>query len=171
MEDEMSGRIPARPAKLCAALLASTAVMATAAATAGAIPTGGAGPSLRAAALSSSARAGAGRVPGIPFTAEYDAESYYGPVACKGKHETSASKGYPGTATEGGRDVERCKSTTGLPLVGLTPGETVTLGEGWFPGSSGWNSDYDGQGATEIAYTVSANGKSFKLVAYYPFAG
>ncbi|HYM54227.1 MAG TPA: hypothetical protein VES97_02610, partial [Solirubrobacteraceae bacterium] len=105
----------------------------------------------------------------IPFETEYNAEGYYGAVKCKGKHQTNERKGYPGNETEGGRDVERCKSTTGKPLVGLTPGETVTLG-GWFPGSSGWASDYNGQAASGIEYTVSGAGKSFRLVAYYPFA-
>ncbi|MGO9319547.1 MAG: hypothetical protein ACLQBY_01910 [Solirubrobacteraceae bacterium] len=145
--------------------------MAVVAGTASARPAADGSLSLKAAGSS-----GAGslsrsvRVPTIAFTAEYDAEGYYGAVKCKGKHETNAGLGYPGTPTEGGRDVERCKSTTGKRLVGLAPGETVSPG-GWFPGSSGWDSDYDSQAATSIEYTVSGNGKSFKLVAYYPFAG
>jgi hypothetical protein len=165
MENEMSGRIPARAAVLAAALLASTAGVAVMAATASAIPTAGTSPSLRADALALTPRLN------VPFTAEYDAEAYYGAVKCKGKHEADEKAGYPGVGTEGGRDVEHCKSTTGKPLVGLTPGEEVQLGKGWFPGSSGWDSDYDGQAASEIEYTVSMNGKSFKMVAYYPFAG
>jgi len=166
----MSGRIPARAVNLAVALLASTAAVAVMAATASAIPTAGASPALKASgsgelrvlALSPSLK--------TPFEVEYDAEAYYGAVKCKGKHETN-EKHYPGTETEGGRDVEHCKSTTGKPLVGLTPGERVELGTGWFPGSSGWDSDWDGQAASEIEYTVSATGKSFKLLAYYPFPG
>ena len=105
------------------------------------------------------------------FEVEYNAEGYYGPVKCRGHHQTNAKLGYPGNATEGGRDVETCKSTTGLPLIGLAPLETVALGTGWFPNSSGWASDYDGQGASAIEYKVNATAKSFKLKAYYPFAG
>lgn len=167
----MSGRIPARAAKLAVALIASTAGVALMAATASAVPTTGASPSLKLGGSSDVRALVLNPRLAIPFTAEYDAEAYYGAVACKGRHQANEKKDYPGTATEGGRDVERCKSTTGKPLVGLTPGETVELGKGWFPGSSGWDSDYDSQAASEIEYTVSSTGKSFKLVAYYPFAG
>jgi hypothetical protein len=169
MENEMSGRIPTRAAMLAVALLASTAVTAEMAATASAIPTAGASPSLKANGLSELSAHPLYPSLKIAFETEYDAEGYYGAVKCKGKHEADEKVGYPGTATEGGRDVEHCKSTTGEPLVGLTPGERVELGTGWFPGSSGWDSDYDGQAASKIEYTVSSTGKSFKLIAYYPF--
>jgi hypothetical protein len=172
MENEMNGRIPARAAKLMAALLVSTAAVAVMAASAGATPVAAGAPALRSVGSSQTvALIRAAHVPNVSFATEYNAEGYYGAVKCKGKHETNAALGYPGTETEGGRDVERCRSTTGKPLVGLMPDETVELGKGWFPGSSGWNSDYDGQAASEIEYKVSANAKSFKLVAYYPFAG
>lgn len=172
----MTGVITAKAAKLAVALLASAAVAAVAAGMASASPTVGASPSLKFAGSD-----GIGALATYPpstkvsFEATYDAEGYYGSVHCVGHHLTNAKKGYPGTAPgsspeEGGRDVEKCKSATGKALIGLTPGETVALGAGWFPGSSGWDSDYDGQGATEIGYTVSASGKSFKLVAYYPYA-
>ncbi|HSZ13713.1 MAG TPA: hypothetical protein VK790_06735 [Solirubrobacteraceae bacterium] len=156
-------------ARLAATLLASSALAAAVPAVAGAQPAAAGGSVPARSALKS--LADSARVPTVPFATEYDAEGYYGAVKCKGKHETNANAGYPGSASEGGRDVERCKSTTGMPLIGLAPGETVALGAGWFPGSSGWNSDYDGQAATSIEYVVSANGRSFKLVAYYPFAG
>jgi hypothetical protein len=169
MENEMSGRIPARTAMLAVALLASTAGVAVMAATASAIPTAGASLSLKADGLSELSVHPLYPSLKIAFETEYDAEAYYGAVKCKGKHEADEKAGYPGVEKEGGRDVEHCKSTTGKPLVGLTPGETVELGKGWFPGSSGWDSDYDGQAASEIEYTVSSTGKSFRLVAYYPF--
>jgi hypothetical protein len=167
----MSGRIPARAGKLAVALVVSTAVVALTAGAASARPTGSVAVSQqRVAADGIRPLVFAPRLT-IPFTTEYDAEGYYGAVKCKGKHETDEKGGYPGTETEGGRDVEHCKSTTGKPLIGLAPGEEVGLGDGWFPGSSGWNSDYDGQGATKIGYKVSANGMSFKLIAYYPISG
>jgi hypothetical protein len=166
----MIGRIPTSAAKFAAALLASAAVVALAAGTASANPTTG----------GSLASAGLGGVWPLmtkyakaehwKFEVEYDAEAYYGAVKCKGTHQVNEKKGYPGTETQGGRDVERCKSTTGKPLVGLAPGETVLLGMGEFPGSSGWASDdpaLGGEQTTDIEYKVSANAKSFKLVAYY----
>jgi hypothetical protein len=167
----MSGRIPARAVMLAVALLASTAGVALTAASASAMPTAGASPSLKADGSSAVRALVATPRLKAPFAVEYDAEAYYGAVKCKGTHEANEKAGYPGTETEGGRDVEHCKSTTGKPLVGLTPGEKVELGMGWFPGSSGWDSDYDSQAASEIEYAVSKSGKSFKLVAYYPFAG
>ena len=98
------------------------------------------------------------------------AGEWYGPVSCTGKHETNEKKGYPGTETSGGKDVEKCKSTTGKPLELVTPGEHVALGTGEFPGASGWSSDdpaLAGLESKDIEYTVAANGKSFKLVAIY----
>ncbi len=170
----MMGRTPTSGSRVAAALVAAIAIVATTAGPASASPSSAqsanlvrsnkSGPLSRFAANTS-----------VPFETEYDAEGYYGPVKCKGKHQTSEKDGYPGTApgvlpAEGGRDVERCKSTTGAPLIGLAPGEAVALG-GWFPGSSGWDSDYDGQAADALEYTVSASAKSFRVVAYYPFAG
>jgi hypothetical protein len=108
----------------------------------------------------------------VGFEAEYDAAAYYGPVKCHGKHQTNEKAGYPGNETEGGRDVETCRSTTGKPLTNVTPGETGTE----FPGSSEWESDYFyfvkglSVRTTNVSYTVSANGKQFKLAAVYPFA-
>jgi hypothetical protein len=156
---------------LAVALIASTAGVALMAATASAVPTTGASPSLKLGGSSDLRALVLNPSLTTPFEAVYDAEAYYGAVKCKGKHEASEKKGYPGTASEGGRDVEHCKSTTGKPLVGLVPGESMELGKGWFPGSSGWDSDYNGQAAREIEYTVSSTGKSFKMIAYYPFAG
>ena len=112
----------------------------------------------------------------VSFAVEYDASEYYGPVRCHGKHETNERRHYPGTETEGGRDVEKCTSTTGGPLVGLTPGaQDQTM----FPNTSGgsvgeWESDYfslvkgiGGVDTSDFSYDVSGNGKSFTIVAYY----
>ncbi len=170
----MIGRIPTQGWRLAAASVAAIAVAAIAAGTASASPSSTVSPKSAVSNLVGPLSRFAPAT-SVHFETEYDAEGYYGAVKCKGKHQTNEKKGYPGTApgtlpAEGGRDVERCKSTTGKPLVGLAPGETVAQG-GWFPGSSGWASDYDGQGASAIEYTVSANAKSFRVVAYYPFAG
>lgn len=165
----MPGRIP-RAATLAAAVIASAVVVALAAGSASASPVGG--------SVTPAGSSGVGplmmkyaKPEHWTFEVEYDAEAYYGAVKCKGKHEVNEKKGYPGTETQGGRDVEHCKSTTGKPLVGLTPDETVLLGMGEFPGSSGWASDdpaLGGEQTTDIEYTVSASAKSFKVVAYYP---
>ncbi len=105
---------------------------------------------------------------------------YYGPVSCRGKHQTNEKKGWPGTETEGGREVEKCMSTTGKPLPGMTPGATdqtsFTNTEGGTV--TGWESDYFREwehiGGVDIysgfSYNVSPNGKSFKIIAIYPFA-
>ncbi len=170
----MMGRTPTNGSRLAAALIAAIAMLATTAGTASASPSSA---SSTKSALSNQgdplSRFAANTT--VVFETEYDAEGYYGAVKCKIKHQTSEKNEYPGTApgivpAEGGRDVERCKSTTGKPLIGLAPGETVALG-GWFPGSSGWDSDYDGQAASAIEYTVAASAKTFKVIAYYPFAG
>ncbi len=102
-------------------------------------------------------------------------EPWYGPVFCKGHHQTNEKKGYPGTETEGGRDVEVCKSTTGKPLVGMTPGAT---GQTTFTSTTGevvggWQSDYFREvkgisvDTSDFTYSVSKSGKSFKIIAYY----
>jgi hypothetical protein len=124
----------------------------------------------------------------VKFEAEYS-DALVGPVHCVGHHQTNERLGYPGTETEGGRDVERCRSTTKkVPLTFVAAGES-----GGYTSSSadennsfetregaiceynhfeGWNSDFAGLGgkrATKFSYTVAPNGKSYKLVAYYPF--
>lgn len=159
------------------ALLASLAVAALAlsaafASTAGASPASGgglaAGPFGKAMTKPTS----------TPFEFEITtlAEEWYGPVKCKGHHQTNEKKGYPGTETEGGRDVETCKSTTGKPLVGMTPGATEQT---TFTSTSGevvgeWESDYfrevkgiHGVDSSNFKYNVSKNGKSFKIIVYY----
>ncbi|MGO9489108.1 MAG: hypothetical protein ACLQBB_08805 [Solirubrobacteraceae bacterium] len=102
-----------------------------------------------------------------PFTAEYTFTELtgggFGSVHCEGQREVSptfAKKGWP----TGTRDVEVCRSTEPAgKFIALTGGETG----GWFPGADGWNSDYDGAAAVTATYTVSANDKKFKIVAYY----
>ena len=133
-------------------VLTAVAVMSITA-TAYAVPsTGGRG----GAAAARSKALGVGRT-SVAFTAEYDAEGYYGAVKCSGKHETDPKK------YEGSRDVEKCESTS-PPLLTVVPGE---MGE-WFPGADGWDSDYNQAAASSASYVVSANAKRFKLIAYYP---
>lgn len=105
-----------------------------------------------------------------PYEFNYTGDEFYGPVHCVGKHQTNERKGYPGNATEGGRDVERCRSTTGEPLKGMAPGETATDS---IEGYSEWGSDWDGNAivSTNFSYKVSASGKAFKIIAYYPYPG
>ena len=142
------------------ALTAAVVVAALLATSASAAPSGGSG-----GGAGAKAQAFAKFAPktSIRFEAEYNAEGYYGPVKCVGHRQTN-EKLYPGS-----RDVERCKSTTGKPLLTVAPGEHRGFGE-WFPNSSGWNSDYDGAAAEKQEYTVSGSGRSFKTVVYYPAA-
>ena len=133
--------------RLAVALLASIATVATVAVTAG--------------------TAGAATTK-TQFEATYEytglTNGGFGSVHCTGHRQVNeksyAAKGWP-TDT---RDVEHCRSTSATgKFIGLTGGET---GE-WFPGASGWDSDYDGAAAVSAQYTVSTNDKTFNLVAYY----
>jgi hypothetical protein len=143
MEDEM---------KLRGLVVLTAAAVMSITATAYAVPSTGRGV---AAAVQSKAL-GVGRT-SVTFIAEYDAEAYYGPVQCSGKHQTDPKR------YEGSRDVEKCESTS-PPLLTVMPGE---IGE-WFPGSSGWDSDYNGAAASSASYTVNGKATKFKLIAYYP---
>lgn len=140
----MTGMIPKRAAMLAVALLASTAVVAVAAGTAGAATTT------------------------TPFTATYTYNGTtgggFGAVSCKGTRQVNpAAVAKKGWATET-RDVETCSSTEASgKFIALTAEET---GE-WFPGTSGWASDYDGKTATSAHYVVGAKDKKFTIVAYY----
>jgi hypothetical protein len=137
----MHGMIPARLAKLAAALFAATALVAIAAGTAGAATV-------------------------TQYTTDYS--SAYGSVHCVG--HIRDSKTYPGNATEGGREVEKCTSTEpeGKLTGYFTPGETYT---GY------WESDYyatigqPGVQPSSVVIKVAKNFKSFKVRAVYPFAG
>ena len=141
----MTKMVPAGAVRAAVALLASIAVVAAMAGTAaGAVTTK------------------------TSFEANYEytglTNGGFGSVHCTGHRQVNekgyAAKGWP-TDT---RDVEHCRSTSPTgKLIALTGGET---GE-WFPGASGWNSDYDEKAAVSAAYTVSANDKVFNLVAYY----
>jgi hypothetical protein len=143
MEDEMKLR--------GLVVLTAVAVMSITA-SADALPSTGGGASAQARVKA----LGVGRT-SVTFTAEYDAEGYYGPVKCWGKHETNPKK------YEGSRDVERCESTS-PPLLTVVPGE---IGE-WFPGADGWDSDYTGAAASSASYKVNGTASRFKLIAYYP---
>ena len=98
----------------------------------------------------------------VPYTASYT-DHLYGPVTCAGEHQTSTR--FPGTETTGGRDVWRCTSTTGAPLTNAIPRQTVRKNVG---------SDYfffvKGVEVTGTAKErISANGMSYRAVAYYPW--
>jgi hypothetical protein len=89
----------------------------------------------------------------------------WGPVACKGVHIVSPE--YPGTATYGGADKFRCKSTTGKAVTFGSPGETLV-------NPTEWQSDYFasiaiyGVDTGTLTVTLSNNGKSYKGLAVYP---
>ncbi len=98
----------------------------------------------------------------ISYTATYTDE-LYGPVTCVGEHQTSDR--FPGTETTGGRDVWRCTSTTGQPLTGAVPRQTVrkNVVSDYF---------YFVKGVEVIGTAkehISANGRSYRGIAYYPW--
>jgi hypothetical protein len=143
MGEAMIGMIPKRAAKLAVALLASTAVVAVAAGTASATITR------------------------TPFTATYTYNGTtgggFGAVSCEGTRAVNTKFATQGWATET-RDIEVCVSTeASTKLIALTASET---GE-WFPGTSGWASDYDGKAAVSAQYKVGPADHKFKIVAYY----
>ncbi len=161
----MAGRIPRRGAKVATALLASTALVAVAAGT--------------ASASNGPVGLGPFATTGIKYTAAYT-DPLLGPVACSGTHQTNP-KYYPGTETEGGRDVFRCKSTVAkAPLKDVAANEEGESNTG-FPGATGWYSDYfNGLNSSLIlakentlipakglTWKVSGNGKVVKAAAYY----
>ncbi len=97
---------------------------------------------------------------------------FYGPVHCVGNHLTNEKKGYPGVAGPGGtggKDIEKCKSTTGKPLIGMAAGEHKVGPP--IEGDPEWGSDWDGNAitTTNFEYTVNPKGTAFKIVAIYPF--
>jgi hypothetical protein len=100
----------------------------------------------------------------IRYVAQYTDEKF-GPVRCKGVHITSTE--YPGTATSGGADRFKCKSTTGKPLLFGAPGETLV-------NFTEWQSDYFAFAksvsvlAKSLKATISGNGKSYTGLAVYP---
>jgi hypothetical protein len=99
-----------------------------------------------------------------PYTTEYTSD--YGKVLCTGILSTSSR--YPGNATEGGREREKCVSQEpGGKLTGyFMPGEEY---KGY------WESDYyttigePGVQPTSVTIKVAKNFKSFRVVsAIYP---
>jgi hypothetical protein len=96
------------------------------------------------------------------WTAEYNAESYYGAVKCTGK--TFVNKRYPG-----GKDVEICESVGGT-LTHMRAGKHQTAfenSEGGFVNE--WESDSgSGERTTNYFYNVNKTLTKFKLVAIYP---
>ncbi len=100
----------------------------------------------------------------VKYEATYTDEKF-GPVHCKGVHITSAA--FPGTATTGGEDKFKCKSTTGKPVTYGNPGEKLP------ENFTEWASDYfNNMGhfvlAKSLNVTISGSGKSYKGVAIYP---
>jgi hypothetical protein len=97
------------------------------------------------------------------ITVTVDPEEYYGEATCTVTR--TVSKKFPG-----GRDKEKCVSATTFTNMVAGPGQTKFKGvnaEGPFE-VGGWNSDFDGKGASSFSYSVAKNLKSFKLTAVYP---
>lgn len=92
------------------------------------------------------------------YRASYD---QFGGVVCSGVHQVGKNMPPPG------QDSFTCTSSTGLPLQGVSPGETFYLGSG------GWYSDYyqllNGSVVLSVggSATVSADGLSFTAVVTY----
>lgn len=150
----MNGITPARVARLACALVAAMSLIAVTAAIA-------------------SAHAVKTKQ---PFTIQYasSAVTSEGEVVCKGFHETN-SELFPGSETEGGRDKEKCRSTTHMRFTALTGGEESST----FPGTTAYESDWfylkGERGATiestKMRFAVKASDKTFTLLIYFPFEG
>jgi hypothetical protein len=100
----------------------------------------------------------------VHYQLKYTDEKF-GPVLCKGVHITSAE--FPGTATSGGADKFKCRSTTKKRLLFGEPGEV-------FPENfTEWQSDYfatlgESVLAKSLKATESASGKAYSGLAVYP---
>jgi hypothetical protein len=111
-----------------------------------------------------------------PFTITYASSviTAEGEVTCKGNHETNSAL-FPGNETEGGRDVEHCKSTTNHKFTALTGGQEGNE----FPGSPSYESDWfflkgeSGEtiASTKVLFKVKPNDKVFTLLVYVPLEG
>ena len=97
MEATMHGRISAMAARFSAAIVASIAVVGVTAATATASPAGG-GHSTAASGARALGKFAKPEKWSYTFKG-LEAGQWYGPVECKGKHESNEKKGYPGTET------------------------------------------------------------------------
>ena len=76
----------------------------------------------------------------------------FGPVNCTGVNQVK------GNQTQ---ESFTCKSTSGLPLLTVSPGQTINYGPGI------WLSDFNGSPDQTFAATVSADGMSYSAVATY----
>jgi hypothetical protein len=85
------------------------------------------------------------------YTANYN-DPLYGPVNCIGVHQDKAKQPTQESFT--------CTSTSGSPLLNLTPGGAVSAPWGWY-------SDYNGTFTQNISGAVSADGMSYTAVATY----
>ena len=95
------------------------------------------------------------------WTAEYNAEAYYGAVKCSGK--TIVNKKYPG-----GKEVETCEAVSGT-LSHMKAGKEQKAFENSEGGSvSEWESDSgSGLRTTNYSYKVNKSLTKFKLIAIY----
>jgi hypothetical protein len=119
---------------------------------------------LLAAGVLAAVGAGSASAATTHYTTEYTSE--YGKVLCTGRLVVNSK--YPGNATEGGKEVERCISQepNGKLTGYFTPGEEYT---GY------WESDYyatigqPGVHPSSVLIKVAKNFKSFRVVsAVYP---
>lgn len=98
-----------------------------------------------------------------PFTAEYNATEYYGPVKCEGVRIVSTH--YPN-----GKDRETCISTAVPPLLtNMVAGKGQTCFKNGVTGNcdGGWYSDFDGKLSTNFKYTAGPRLTKFKIIAIY----
>jgi hypothetical protein len=87
-----------------------------------------------------------------------------GLVVCKGIHQHGPQ--WPGDATSGGRDVFKCRSTSG-PFENVDPGQVVDLPVDF------WFSDYFAGIGSFVINTkpyrvrISGDGRSYHAIVYY----
>jgi len=119
---------------------------------------------LAALSLSGTALAENGNVTTVEHYRSAYNDYFYGPIACSGAHQTGKNFG------QWGQDSFTCTSTTGNPLPGVSPDQSIDLAT-----TNGWYSDYwyfiASPGfrlyATSLTGQVSDDGMSFSAVASY----
>jgi hypothetical protein len=98
------------------------------------------------------------------FSSTYVDPVFGAMVVCKGIHQDGPR--WPGDATSGGRDVFKCRSTSG-PFENVERGQLVELPEGF------WFSDYFAENGLLVINTkpyrarISGDGRSYHAIVYY----
>lgn len=99
------------------------------------------------------------------FSATYFDPVFGAMVVCKGIHQDGPR--WPGDATSGGRDVFKCRSSSG-PFEGVEPGQVVDLPPGfWCSDSFGATFGICVPNTKPYRVRISGDGRSYHAIVYY----